>query len=126
MWPKTEMNQIQLLAARSVTVFYAFVCLHLKMCLTHHFIHISYTLFGAFCLVIDHMACNIRWPITLFISGVYNTMEATVKKKSKWWIFSSSSLKKNGVLHSTLQLKLKNPGHEEACGPSLCSYVTKY
>jgi hypothetical protein len=49
-------------------------------------------LLGAFCLVIDHMACNIRWPITLFISGVYNAMEAALKKKSKLWIFSSSSL----------------------------------
>jgi len=52
-------------------------------------------------------------------------MEAALKK-SKWWIFFSSSLKKNGVVHSNPQLKLKNPGQEEECDPSLCSHVKKY
>jgi hypothetical protein len=38
-------------------------------------------LFGAFCLVIDRMACIIRWPITLFTSGVFNAVEAALRKK---------------------------------------------
>ena len=96
------------------------------MCLTRQFVHISYRLFGEFCLVIDHMACIIRWPITLFISGVFNVMEAALIKKIEVVGILFELFKKNGILHSNLQFKLKNPGHEEVCGPSLCSHVKKY
>jgi len=64
--------------------------------------------------------------ISLFTSGVYNAMEAALKKTVKVVDNLFERFEKNGVLHSNLQLKIKNPDHEEACGPSLYSHVKKY
>ena len=61
----------------------------------------------------------------LFASGVYNAMEAALKKiKVVDLLFEL--FKKYRVLHSNLQLKIKKPDHEEACGPSRYSHVKKY
>lgn len=47
-----------------------------------------------------------------------NSMEAAIKEVKCNKLGLRAAAKKYGVPKSTLEFKLKNPGHKETCGPS--------
>lgn len=47
-----------------------------------------------------------------------NSMESAINEVKNNEISLRAAAKKYGVPKSTLEFKLKNPGHKETCGPS--------